>query len=97
MGDNEPETGAIISLLSKTGDILLYSVTNISLASLLCLIYGDNALYIEMIISTNYLSSQRIEKKKRFLLQIQVNYHQFSKRSLCGTSHHSGICHVFVI
>ena len=68
----------------ETGDTLHYSVINISLSSLHKLIYGDTDLYSEMIISKNHSSSQEIEEIKRYLLQIQVNYYQFSESKNCG-------------
>ena len=65
-GDTDLETGMIISSLSKIGDILQDRVTDISLASHDNLIYGDNDLYSEMIISKKHSFSQMIEKKKRY-------------------------------
>ena len=76
-GDNNPETGMIISFTSENGDIQLDSVTNISSTLPDSLIYGNNELYIVMIISLNQLSSQKKEEIKRYLLQIQVDYYHF--------------------
>ena len=76
-GDNNPETGMIISFTSENGDIQLDSVKNISSTLPDSLIYGNNELYIVMIISLNQLSSQKKEEIKRYLLQIQVDYYHF--------------------
>ena len=67
----------IISFTSENGDIQLDSVKNISSTLPDSLIYGNNELYIVMIISLNQLSSQKKEEIKRYLLQIQVDYYHF--------------------
>ena len=79
MGDNEPERGTIIPFLFENGDNQQHIVTDISLDFPDCLLFGDNDQRYDVIISIKHSSNQRKQEKKRYLLQMKVDYHLFSK------------------